>query len=32
MIVNNVNSSIMEVFDMTGFTDFLTINPDVQKF
>ena len=32
MIVNNVNSSIMEVFDMTGFTDFLTINPDVQRF
>ena len=29
MIVSNVNSSVMEVFDMTGFTDFLTINPDM---
>lgn len=25
MIVNNVNESIMEVFEMTGFADLLTI-------
>ncbi len=25
MIVTNVNDSIMEVFDLTGFTDILTI-------
>ena len=28
MAVINVKPDIMEVFDMTGFTDFLTINPE----
>lgn len=27
MVVINVKPDVMEVFDMTGFTDFLTINP-----
>ncbi len=27
MTIINVKPDIMEVFDMTGFTDFLTINP-----
>lgn len=27
MVVVNVNPTVMEVFEMTGFTDFLNINP-----
>lgn len=30
MVVRNVNDTIMEIFNMTGFSDFLTIKNDDQ--
>ena len=27
MVIRNVNETVMEVFEVTGFTDFLTIEP-----
>ena len=31
MTIVNVTPSVMEIFEMTGFTDFLTITPQITK-